>query len=75
MQPSDKGLIARWVKEKRSPREMVEDSYLAVYSRMPSSEELETAVGLFADDPKTHRTTAEDLVWALLNTPEFTFRN
>jgi hypothetical protein len=69
------GTIARWVKEKHSPREIVEDSYLAVYSRMPSAEELETAVGLFAADPQTHRSTAEDLVWALLNTPEFSFRN
>jgi len=72
---SDNGQVAKWVKDKRSPREMVEESYLAVYSRMPSPEELETAVGLFADDPKTHRSTAEDIVWALLNTPEFTFRN
>ncbi len=70
----DKGRVATLLKSSPSPRALVEELYLAVYARLPTDDETAAATGLFADG-KVDRTTAEDLLWALLNTPEFTFRN
>ncbi len=50
----------------------VEDIFLLVYGRTPTSSELATTLELLAD-PTTRRARIEDLFWALLNTPEFYF--
>ena len=52
---------------------IVEELYLAIYGRPPAADELENAVGLFRESPR--RQTVEDLMWALMNTPEFLFKN
>jgi hypothetical protein len=51
---------------------IVEDVYLRAYSRLPTRDELDTAVEFLKEiEPK--RKAAEDLFWTLLNTPEFSF--
>ncbi len=56
---------------------IVEDLYLRVYARFPNEEECAIGRGLFdrADTPKARREAAEDLLWALMNTPEFIFKD
>lgn len=54
---------------------VVEEIYLLVYSRLPDNEEREIGRRLFAEPNMTRRRAAEDLMWALLNTPEFEFKD
>ena len=71
----DKGRIAALAKSAKSPEDIVEELYLATYTRYPTAEERTAASKLFPADRAKHREIAEDLLWALLNTPEFTFKN
>jgi hypothetical protein len=66
---------AKLVKADKTPEQIVEDLYLYVYSRLPTDAERKNAADIFSADPSKHRETAEDLLWALLNTPEFLFKN
>jgi hypothetical protein len=58
-----------------SPAQIVEAVYLAVYSRRPDEEELQIALDLYDNQETPRRTATEDLLWALLNTPEFVFED
>jgi hypothetical protein len=70
----DKGRAALLAASGASPREIVEELYLLVYSRLPTSAELAATTALYAR-PADRRRTTEDLLWALLNTPEFVFKD
>jgi hypothetical protein len=72
---SDSGRAARLAAGELCPREIVEELYLLVYSRPPTEEELKTAEALFGPDAADRRLATEDLMWALLNTPEFLFKD
>ena len=71
----DKGRAARLAASKKTPREIVEELYLLVYCRVPSVEEMRTCLEEFARVGGTRRQAAEDILWALLNTPEFVFKD
>jgi hypothetical protein len=72
---SDAGRAAHLAASKRSPSEIVEELYLLVYSRPPDAEERAFGEQLFAEPEITRRGATEDLLWALLNTPEFMFKD
>jgi len=72
---SDSGQAAQWAQSERTPAEIVNDLYLAIYNRFPDEEELNIGVGLYENDGSNRRTATEDLMWALLNTPEFIFKD
>ncbi len=72
---SDEGRAARLAKSDLTPDKIVEELYLACYGRFPTAEESTFAVGLFQPDAGSRRRATEDLLWALLNTPEFWFVN
>ena len=72
---SDKGLAARLLKQDAAPEEWIEEMYLAAYCRYPTTAERNAAMALVPKDRTKQRQFAEDLLWALLNTPEFTFKN
>ncbi len=55
--------------------QIVENVYLAVYSRLPDEEELQIALDLYDNEVTSRRTVTEDLMWALFNTPEFVFED
>ncbi len=57
------------------PAQIVENVYLAVYSRLPDEEELQIALDLYDNEGASRRTVTEDLMWALFNTPEFVFED
>ena len=73
---SDNGRAAKLAADKElSPDQIVEELYLLVYSRLPDEAEREIGRQLFAEKETTRRQAAEDLLWALLNTPEFMFKD
>jgi hypothetical protein len=71
----DDGLPAKVAGTDTPPSQIVEDLYLAVYSRYPTEEELKIGVGLYENEGMSVRRATEDLLWALLNTPEFVFKD
>ncbi len=74
---SDAGWAAELAGSKRTPEQIVEQLYLAIYSRKPDSRERVIGRGLFQSEKSgiTRRQAAEDLMWALINTPEFVFKD
>ncbi len=74
---SDKGRAAQLAASDKTPEQIVEELYLFVYARLPDSDEREFGNKLFATatDPAGRKRTTEDLLWALLNTPEFLFKD
>ncbi|MEZ6056357.1 MAG: DUF1549 and DUF1553 domain-containing protein [Planctomycetaceae bacterium] len=71
---SDSGRAAELAKSERSPTEIVTYLYLSIYSRVPTEEELRIGVGLY-DNEGSRRQATEDLMWAMINTPEFVFKD
>ncbi|HWY87208.1 MAG TPA: DUF1549 and DUF1553 domain-containing protein, partial [Gemmataceae bacterium] len=67
------GRAAALAASKMSTGEIIEELYLLVYSRLPSDQERITAARVFDGVPR--RQATEDLLWALLNTPEFVFKD
>lgn len=72
---SDAGTAARLAASDLSPAQIVEELYLSVYSRFPDEQELNIGVGLYDTQGTNRRAATEDLLWSLLNTPEFVFKD
>ena len=68
---SDTGRAAELAASERSVSGIVEELYLATYSRYPTEQERAAVEPLFGDSPKERRRATEDLLWTLVNTPEF----
>lgn len=62
-------------KSDKTPAQIVEELYLALYARRPSADELTDAVSVFNEPDVNRRRATEDLTWALINTPEFVFKD
>jgi hypothetical protein len=69
------GRVARLAASSQSPEQVVEELYLATYSRPPTTEELLATTEIIKGESAERRQAIEDLLWALLNTPEFIFKN
>jgi hypothetical protein len=72
---SDTGRAAQLAAGDLAPDKIVEEIYLLAYSRLPNEEEREIGRRLFAEKETSRRQASEDLMWALLNTPEFMFKD
>jgi hypothetical protein len=72
---SDKGTVARLAASDLTPAQIVEEVYLSVYSRLPEEVELNIGVDLYDNENSDRRKVTEDLLWSLLNTPEFVFKD
>ncbi|HXG09009.1 MAG TPA: DUF1549 and DUF1553 domain-containing protein [Gemmataceae bacterium] len=72
---SDQGRAAELAASSKSPAEIVDELYALVYSRFPSDEERRTCLRLFEGNGTSRRQVIEDLMWALINTPEFVFKD
>lgn len=66
------GRIAKLVAAKAPPADIVDEVYVAVLCRRPTTEELERNVAYFERVGDTNE-AAQDLVWALINTSAFLF--
>lgn len=75
---NDNGKAAKLAASKMSPQEIVEELYLLVYARFPQATEMRAGIARIAPletGGKGRRRAVEDLLWALLNTPEFLFKD
>jgi hypothetical protein len=72
---SSEGNAALLAASDRSAEEIVEEIYLLTYSRMPDDAERTIGRELFAEHGTSRRQATEDLMWALMNTPEFMFKD
>jgi hypothetical protein len=75
---SDAGLPAKLAAADHTADQIAEELYLRVYSRPPADDERQIVAELLAeagDDLAARRAAVEDLLWALLNTPEFLFKD
>jgi hypothetical protein len=65
------GLISRLVAAKAEPKQMVEEIYLSVLNRMPTDTERNQGEKYLVDNKLADG--AQDLMWALINSPAFLF--
>ena len=70
-----KGIVHQLSSSDRKPAEIVTELYLRAYSRLPTERELGIAVRTFEVPGVKRQTATEDLLWALLNAPEFVFNH
>ncbi len=66
-----KGRVAKLILSGRNDAAIVEELYLAAYSRMPTKAEAESGQAYLAGGARTTR--AQDLLWALLNSKAFLY--
>ncbi|QDU31919.1 Bacterial Ig-like domain (group 2) [Anatilimnocola aggregata] len=70
---SDKqGRIAKLIKAKKSPAEIVEEIYLATLNRLPSAAE-RTQAEEFLTEHDNAEEVYQDLLWAIINSKQFLF--
>jgi mono/diheme cytochrome c family protein len=69
------GRVKKLADSDRTPAEIVTELYLAAFSRFPTEEELATATGPYDAPGATRQIATEDVLWALLNSPEFVFNH
>jgi len=69
------GAIARLVANHADDGDLVDELYLASFSRFPSKEEKSNAGQHLAAHSGQRRQAAEDLAWSLLNSLEFVFNH
>ncbi|HUE14999.1 MAG TPA: DUF1549 domain-containing protein [Planctomycetaceae bacterium] len=67
-----RGLIARRVAAGAKPKDLVQDVYLSVLCRYPTPDETKRANAYMAE-VKNPSDAAQDLMWALINSPAFLF--
>lgn len=72
---SDAGRAARLAKSDKTSAEVVEELYLAMFSRRPTAEENVYAEQLLNAAGDNRRAVIEDLMWAMINSPEFIIQN
>jgi len=70
----DKGPVADLINTERTDDQISEELYLAVYSRLPTESE-KTTIRELAAGVSVRREFFEDLLWTLLNSPEFMFNH
>jgi WD40 repeat protein len=69
------GRVRKLADSKLSPEEIVGDLYLAAFCRAPTPSELSIARAAYQAKGATRQTATEDVLWALLNSPEFVFNH
>ena len=69
------GRCATLAKSSKSAAEVVDELYLLAYCRPPTDTERAAAVKRFEKPGADRRKATEDLLWALINTPEFVFND
>lgn len=68
------GRVARLLKSEQSAADIIDELYLATYSRNPTNSERETAAR-FLSETDDRKTALEDLMWSLLNSTSFVFNH
>ncbi len=69
------GTVAKLAKGPKSASEIVDELYLATYCRKPTEDERSVLSAKIESAGKERGPVVEDILWALLNTPEFLFKD
>jgi len=69
------GRASRLAKSDAKPEQIIEELYLACFSRLPDAEEQKLALSAFTAKDATRQTAVEDVLWSLLNSAEFVFNH
>jgi hypothetical protein len=72
---ADAGRAATLAASDATPEAIIEELYLAAYARLPTDAETQRLLPEFSREGGSRRQAAEDILWALLNTPEFVYVN
>ena len=72
---SENGRVARLAASDLPPQAVIEELYLACFSRLPEPVETEAALRAFTLPDSDRRTAIEDILWSLLNSAEFVFNH
>lgn len=68
---SGKGWVTQLDQSGKPEEEVIQELYLAAFSRPPRPDELQIARKLFTREKMTRKQAIEDLLWALMNSAEF----
>ena len=68
------GLVARWLKEGKTPAQIIENLYLRCFGRKPDAAETAKLSDSLKDEPQKEP-ALNDVFWALLNSKEFLFNH
>lgn len=71
----DSGVAAGLASSDRTAEEIVDRMYLSVYARHPSDTERAVLAKLINEAGDKKRQVISDVMWAMLNTPEFVFKH
>jgi len=69
------GRAAKLARADKPSGEVVDELYLALYSRWPSDEEKQIAIESIESGTAKRQQAVEDLIWALINSAEFVFNH
>jgi hypothetical protein len=69
------GRIARLAGSGADDAALIDELYLTAYSRFPTDTERQTVAEYLKSLSNTRRRAAEDILWSLMNTPEFLFNH
>lgn len=72
---NDNGNAAKLAQSSLEGPELTESIYRLVYGRNPTAEETALVVELLAKEGANRRQVVEDVMWAMINSPEFVFQN
>lgn len=72
---ADQGKAANLSKDIKNNTELIDEIYLLVYCRYPADNERNIALKRYQKPGASRRQVTEDLMWALVNTPEFLFKD
>lgn len=72
---SDEGLPAKLAASDHSDEQIIEQIYLRTYSRLPQMVERQAMLAILQESNQNRRQVLEDLLWSLLNTPEFVYED
>lgn len=68
--------ISKMINEQEAePGEVTKQIYLLCYSREPDGDELEICLKIFEENKDDPKAAASYILWALMNTPEFTLKD
>ncbi len=68
------GRVAKFMKDKKPVKDMIEELYLVSFSRLPSPAELKRTLD-YVEKADNKQKAVEDVLWALLNSREFMFNH
>lgn len=72
---SDNGRCKRLAEGSLAPTQIIEELYLATFARFPTDAESSSLLAEFSKPEVNRKMLIEDILWSLLNSPEFSYKD